>query len=180
MESIGLKIKSMRFERDLTLKDLSKKTNLSVSFLSQIERGSSSLAITSLKKIADAFNVQMSYFFEELENDNYVTKKEKQKTFQMEGSQADYVRLAGEFHDRKLEPLKVTLAPNQPYNEKFSHPGEEFYYVLEGTVTFKIEESEYILHAGEGIHFPSNKTHQWANPTSEEAVLLSVLTPVIF
>lgn len=46
----------------MTLKNLSEKTNLSISFLSQIERGSSSLAITSLKKIADAFGVPITYF----------------------------------------------------------------------------------------------------------------------
>src|SRR5690625_3968214 len=136
MDEIFQKIKQLRFEHRMTLKELSEKTDLSVSFLSQIERGSSSLAITSLKKIADAFNVQMSYFFDEVENHNYVTKKEKQKTFKMEGSYADYIRLAGQFPDKKLEPMKVTLSPNQPYTEHFSHPGGEFYYVLEGTITF--------------------------------------------
>src|SRR5690625_728695 len=180
MEKIGLKIKNMRFERNMTLKDLSEKTDLSVSFLSQIERGSSSLAITSLKKIADAFNVPMSHFFEEVENHNYVTKKEEQKPFKIEGSYAEYVRMAGQFPDRKLEPMKVTIAPNQPYTERFSHHGEEFYYVLKVTVTFKVKGQEYILNEGESINFPSEKEHQWANPTSEEAVLLSVLTPVIF
>lgn len=50
MENIHKKIKNLRLENEMTLKDLSEKTELSVSFLSQIERGSSSLAITSLKK----------------------------------------------------------------------------------------------------------------------------------
>lgn len=59
MEKIGEKIKSLRFEKGMTLKDLSLKTGLSISFLSQIERGSSSIAITSLKKIADSFNVAL-------------------------------------------------------------------------------------------------------------------------
>nr|WP_275897928.1 helix-turn-helix transcriptional regulator [Halobacillus ihumii] len=53
---------------------MSVKTDLSVSFLSQIERGSSSLAITSLKKLADAFSVPMTYFFEEPQNHNYDVK----------------------------------------------------------------------------------------------------------
>lgn len=180
MENIGVKIKNMRFNKDMTLKDLSKKTDLSVSFLSQIERGSSSLAITSLKKIADAFNVKMSFFFEEVENHSYTSKKEEQQTYKMEGSYVEYIRLAGMFPERQLEPMKVTLAPNQPYTEQFTHPGEEFYYVLKGTVIFKVEDSEYILNEGEGIHFPSEKVHQWSNPTSEEATLLVVLTPVIF
>lgn len=51
MEEIFQKIKQLRFEQGMTLKELSEKTELSVSFLSQIERGTSSLAITSLKKL---------------------------------------------------------------------------------------------------------------------------------
>lgn len=48
--NVNKKIKDLRIEKSTTLKDLSQETELSVSFLSQIERGSSSLAITSLKK----------------------------------------------------------------------------------------------------------------------------------
>ncbi len=180
MEYVNKKIKEMRLNERMTLQELSDKTELSVSFLSQIERGSSSLAITSLKKIADAFGVSMRSFFEEIENNNYMTKKEDQKPFKVEGSNVQHIRLAGEFSGRRLEPMKVTIAPHQPYTERFSHPGEEFYHVLQGTVNFKVENEEYTLHKGDTIHFPSQKEHQWSNPTSEETVLISVLTPVIF
>ncbi|MDC3413785.1 XRE family transcriptional regulator [Aquibacillus sp. 3ASR75-11] len=180
MEHIYKKIKNLRLEQGMTLKDLSEKTNLSVSFLSQIERGSSSLAITSFKKIADAFNVSMSYFFEDTENHNYAVKKGSQKPFKVEGAETTHIRLAGKFPDRRLEPLKITLVPKQKDEQQFSHPGEELYYVLKGTVIFRIENKEYVLNEGDSIHFPSEKVHQWENPTSEETILLCVLTPVIF
>lgn len=180
MENIHKKIKNLRQEKEMTLKDLSDATDLSVSFLSQIERGSSSLAITSLKKIADAFHINISYFFTEIENHNYVLHKEEQKPFKIEGSDVTHVRLAGQFSERKMEPMMVTLPPNKSFVEKYSHPGEEFYYILKGLVIFKVEEKEYILNEGDSIHFPSEKVHQWKNPTREDAVLVSVLTPVIF
>ncbi|WP_373895761.1 cupin domain-containing protein [Virgibacillus sp. CBA3643] len=180
MDYIYKKIKELRVKEEMTLKDLSEITGLSVSFLSQIERGSSSLAITSLKKIADAFNVTMSYFFEEIENNNYALRKEDQKPFTLIGSDVGYIRLAGNFREKKLEAMKVTLPPNRPYEEKTRHPGEEFYYVLKGIVIFKIENQEYVLNVGDTIHFPSGKIHQWKNPTNEESILISVLTPTIF
>lgn len=62
MDDISKKIRGLRIQKGLTLKELSEKTDLSVSFLSQVERGASSLAITSLKKIADALGVKMTYF----------------------------------------------------------------------------------------------------------------------
>ncbi|WP_099159228.1 helix-turn-helix domain-containing protein [Virgibacillus ndiopensis] len=180
MENIHKKIKNLRLENEMTLKDLSESTGLSVSFLSQIERGSSSLAITSLKRISDAFRINISYFFEEIENHNYALHKEEQKPFKIEGSDVTHVRLAGKFPERRMEPMMVTLPPNELFIERYSHPGEEFYYVLKGIVIFKIEEKEYVLKKGDSIHFPSEKVHQWKNPTNEESILVSVLTPVIF
>ncbi|WP_077302421.1 helix-turn-helix domain-containing protein [Virgibacillus pantothenticus] len=180
MENLHKKIKNLRLEKEMTLKDLSEVTGLSVSFLSQIERGSSSLAITSLKKISDAFQINMASFFEEIENHNYALHKDEQKPFTIEGSGVKHVRLAGKFPERKLEPMLVTLPPKQPFIEKYSHPGEEFYFVLKGMVIFRVEGMEYVLNEGDTIHFPSEKVHEWKNPTEESSTLLSVLTPVIF
>lgn len=180
MEEVSKEIRRLRQEKQLTLKDLSKKTELSISFLSQVERGSSSLAITSLKKIADALNVPITNFFEKVARHSYVVKKEEQEPFRIESSAAVYIRLAGEFSGRSIEPLLVDLPPGQPYDKVFSHPGEEFYYVLEGVVAFKIDDQEYIVGTGDSIHFPSHIPHYWKNPTHLNAKVLCVLTPVIF
>ncbi|MDQ0253390.1 quercetin dioxygenase-like cupin family protein/DNA-binding Xre family transcriptional regulator [Evansella vedderi] len=180
MNEVTDKIRSLRNEQKLTLKDLSEKTGLSVSFLSQVERGSSSLAITSLKKIADALEVPITDFFESHANYNYVVKTTDQKPFRIEGSTAEYVRLGGEFTGRSLEPLLVTLSPGQPYDKVFSHPGEEFYYVLDGIVLFNVDGKEYIVKAGDSIHFPSHVPHYWENPLDNDAKVLCVLTPVLF
>jgi transcriptional regulator with XRE-family HTH domain len=180
MDEIFKKIKDLRQERGLTLKDLSAKTDLSVSFLSQVERGSSSLAITSLKKIADAFEVPITQFFDSETNNNYVVKIESRKPFNIEGSSATYTRLNGEFAARSLEPLMVTLSPKQAQTQTSSHPGEEFYYVLNGAVLFNVDGEEYFLKEGDSIHFPSNVPHLWENPLNEESTIICVLTPVIF
>lgn len=61
---IGVKIKSLRKERKLTLKQIADQTNLSISFLSQVERSKSSITLESLKKISEALGVNPSYFFQ--------------------------------------------------------------------------------------------------------------------
>ncbi|UTR11997.1 XRE family transcriptional regulator [Evansella sp. LMS18] len=181
MEEVSEKIRELRTEKKLTLKGLSEKTGLSVSFLSQVERGSSSIAITSLKKISDALEVQITDFFENVSNRNFHVKQSEHHTFRIEGSLAEYTRLGGNFTGRSLEPLLVSLAPGQPSSDKvFNHPGEEFYYVIEGVVLFTVEEKEYLVKAGDSIHFPSDIPHQWENPLNTEAKVLCVLTPVLF
>lgn len=79
INEIAEKIRNLRKEKNLTLKDLGEKTGLSISFLSQVENNSSSLAITSLKKIADALNVPITYFFKSPELHKYLVKNKKEK-----------------------------------------------------------------------------------------------------
>ena len=178
---ISKRIKRLRLENGMTLKDVSEKTDLSVSFLSQIERGTTSLTITSLKKIADVFKVSMASFFEDdTSNHSYHLKAEDRKPFSIEGSAAEYCRLNGDFSNRLLEPLLVTLRPREKQNCTFSHPGEEFYYVLSGTVLFYVGEREYLVKEGDTIHFPSKVRHYWENPLPVDSILLCVLTPTIF
>ena len=115
LSEIADKIKELRKEKGYTLKDLADKTELSVSFLSQVENGSSSLAITSLKKLADAFSVPMTYFFYSMDTHNYHVKIDEQKSFKMEGLPSEFVRLSGDFSSRSLESMIVTIPGGQKH-----------------------------------------------------------------
>lgn len=66
IDDIGKKIKKLRTNKKLTLKELSEKTNLSIGFLSQLERGLTTVAIDSLTKIAKELDVSLTYFFKHL------------------------------------------------------------------------------------------------------------------
>lgn len=181
VEEIHKRIKELRLAKGFTLKEMSEVTNLSLSFLSQVERGDSSLSITSLKKISDALEVSIVSFFEEnLIDPHYKVSIDKQKPFKIKGGEQSYIRLSGSFTDRKLEPVIVTLPPKMKEDIQYSHLGEEFYYVLEGSVRFFLEESYYLVEEGETIHFPSKIPHSWDNPNDFESVILSVTTPIIF
>ena len=63
--AIGEKIKALRTAQNLTLKQLSEMTNLSIGFLSQMERGLSSIAIDTLENVANVLGVSLGSFFEE-------------------------------------------------------------------------------------------------------------------
>ncbi|KAF0822684.1 XRE family transcriptional regulator [Cytobacillus firmus] len=179
-EEISQRIRQLRMEKKLTLKEMSKRTGLSVSFLSQVERASSSIAITSLKKIADAVDVPISSFFEDYENKNYHVKADEQKPFRIEGSGAIYTRLGGEFMGRTVEPMLIVYPPGQPNEKKINHPGEEFYYVLKGVMLVEVDGKEYIIKGGDSIHFPSTTAHKMTNPLDQDAKVLCFVTPVLF
>lgn len=181
IDEIHEKIKTLRTQREITLKELSQLTGLSSGYLSMVERGTTTLTIISLKKIADAFEVEISYFFDkQVSTTKYYVNKSAQKKFRIEDSETAYIRLSGSFQNRSLEPLIVTLQPNQQKDFDDSHAGEEFYYVLKGKVRFKVDYEEFDVSEGESIHFPSYIPHDYENPLAEEAILLCVLTPILF
>lgn len=180
IDEISAKIRNLRKEKDLTLKDLGEKTGLSVSFLSQIENGSSSLAITSLKKIAEALNVEIEYFFKTPEIHNFLVKADEEKSFKIEGSNSEYVRISGDFPGRKIESMLIIIPPEQMHGTKFNHPGEEFVYVLEGSLIVNLAGTDYLVNAGDSIQYPSTIDHSWMNPLSKKTKLLSIVTPLIF
>jgi transcriptional regulator with XRE-family HTH domain len=72
--SIGERIKQIRIERKMTLANLSEKTNISVSYLSQIERDKTTPSLASLAEIASALETNLRYFFEEKGEHVFVTR----------------------------------------------------------------------------------------------------------
>lgn len=180
IDKISKKIRTLRKSKDLTLKDLSERTELSISFLSQVERGNSTLAITSLKKIATALDVPITYFFNNPEEHHFLVKKEDRKSFQMDGCQSILSRLSGTFPNRALESMIVTIQPNSNHGHAFNHPGEEFAYILEGELTITLDDEIYTLKKDDSIHYPSTKKHLWQNITNKETRVLTINTPAIF
>lgn len=179
-EKISKKIREYRRQRGITLKELSELTQLSVSFLSQVERGVSSMTITSMKRIADALNVQMKDLIDVDDNMSFVNKKDNRMLLHLEKSYISYRRLSGKFEGRKLESVLLTMEPNYYEQEVAVHEGEEFYYIMSGVATFIIDDVEYVVGEGEVIHFPSTIPHKTINKENSELVMLSVATPTIF
>jgi len=179
---IGQKIKELRTARKMTLKELSEKTGLSGGFLSQVERGLSSLGLVSMKSIADTLGVDLSHFFVTVDNcPCSVMRSYEQKVFRVDEADCTFASLAGPLEDKKLDPMIVTIPPDQSPEQivAYSHPGEEFVYVLEGTLTAFIGEKEYRLYPGDSLHVSCLTPHNWGNFTNKIVKILTVVTPSI-
>lgn len=179
MESIPESIKALRLERKLTLKELSRKTDLSVSFLSQVERGESSPAITSLNKIAEALDVHITHFFEPGRSKDFKMTLKNTEGFKVEHSPQMIYRMSSDFENRTLENYIIEIPPGIR-NEKMRHVGEEMYYVITGKLTVYVNEKQYELCTSDVIHFPSTIPHFYENKSEETTKILCVVTPTLF
>lgn len=173
MNNIGALIKKLRLEQQLTLKEVSHRTGLSISFLSQVERSKSSITLQSLSRIAEAFNVSRSYFFYDHTPKNSFYKN-KGSNLNFKDSYFIYQSLTGNMENPFFEPMLVILLQNEEKEVPSSHSGQEFVYVLEGTLTLVVEDEESLLEAGSSFHIESTIPHTWFNSSNKPVKLLYV------
>ena len=180
--SIGSKIKELRTSNKYTLKDLSEKTGLSVGFLSQVERGISSIAIDSLAKIIKVFDMELSDFFERTgTNGNDPIVRGFNLSPDLISPYIVQFVLSNRVKDFDMLPRLFQLQPLGGFEKKevemYSHVGEEFVYVLEGVVTVLMDNEKYVLYPGDSVQINSLVPHNWINQTNRTAKLLSINIP---
>lgn len=175
-EKLGDSIRTLRQKKRWTLEELSSRCELSVSFLSQVERGLSSLSISSLSAICEALDVPVSHFFAAPTNGPLVLKAGSPRSrIYLEDSQVAYSLLSGSMSDRVLEALIAEYPPH--YDPPLiTHEGEEFGYVLEGKISLQVEDKEETLTSGDSFHIFSSQLHTVRNPSEQPAKILWVLT----
>ncbi|MEL7565851.1 MAG: XRE family transcriptional regulator [Dehalobacterium sp.] len=179
---VGKKIKELRLAKEYTLKDLSERADLSIGFLSQVERGLASIAVTSLEKIAEVLEVDLGYFFAlPPKHENSVMRSYDHEVFSVEESRF-YIRLANDKEETSLEPVLINLLPSQDRESitPYSHKGEEFVYVLEGILTVFCGDEEFKLNPGDSLHMLSTVPHEWANFTNKLVKVLCISMPSAF
>ncbi len=175
MEDIGKKIRAVRQRQGVTLGELSSRCGLSIGFLSQIERGLSSLSIVSLKAICEALGIPLHEVFSYTKEPSTITKETDQPLIRITNSAVSYRYLSGAFPERVIEVLINEFPPN--YRHPLApHEGEEFGYVLEGHMILQIGEEEYPLNPGDSYHFVATKPHGYETSEQEGARVLVVTT----
>lgn len=181
--AVGKAIRTLRKEKGLSLRELSQLSGLSTGFLSMVERGRSSLALTSLNNVAKALDTDLADLFASERKVRvshplpHVSRAKEDGRLSIASSQRVYKVLSPRAPGLVFEPLLVTVGPNSDLEEPYSHEGEEFAYVIEGEMIFAVDSEEYRLGPGDSIHLLPTVPHAIRNDTEEPAKVLWVLTP---
>jgi len=180
--SVGLKIKKLRKEKNMTIADFAKKAKISSGMISQIENEKVTPTITIMWKIAQALEVSIGYFFNEENEEEIdpVVKKNYRKKILTSNSNRTYELLVPNLN-RKIEFIMLTIKENDIHHNDFiTHKGEECGLILKGKLKVVIKDKAYILEEGDSISFNSNLPHIYENETNEECISVWAMTPPTF
>ncbi len=180
---VGEKIKTLREQKGLLLKDVADRTGFSAALISQMENHLVSPSLGTLIKLAKALEVRVGDFFGESHEDPYtIVRKDEQKTVSRFASKEgvkygySYGSLGFDLKNRHMEPFIITLEPATIKTSKTStHEGEEFIYVLEGEMEVILGNHRDVLYPGDSIYYDSTIPHRVQCHQERNTKILAVL-----
>ncbi|MEE8592704.1 MAG: cupin domain-containing protein [Candidatus Bipolaricaulota bacterium] len=180
MDDIGARLRAVRKGKGWTLEVLGSKSGLSTGFLSQVERDLTTLSIVSLSAICRALSVPIESLFSSSrpigEAPSAVTRADRQLHIQIGGSPITYRYLSGQLPDSPIEELLIAEFPPQCDQQGSSHEGQEFGYVLRGSLVLDVQDEQYELKAGDSYRVEASQSHGYRTSADEGADVLMAVT----
>lgn len=176
---LGRRLRALRNARGLSLSAVAEKVGLSVSFLSAVELGQSSISVGNLFKLADAYGTTVPGLSSDYRSSqgSLLHPRDRPRYVANQGAVVieDLIASPG-----AIEAQRIEIQPNGGSEEPYAHPGEEFIYVLSGQLTFWLEEQDqYDLREGDSLYFRSTQLHRWWNDSRTPATVLWINVPIV-
>ena len=187
-KDVGDKIRSIRESLNISIDELAVRSGLDALQIQQIEENIFLPSLAPLIKIARSLGVQLGTFLDETEHLGPVVtlaeEKNKGASFSNKNLKArshmDFFALASDKAGRHMEPFIVDIKPDEANDHMLSsHEGEEFIYVLEGSIEINYGREVYVLNVGDSIYYDSVVNHNVHAHNNENARILAVVyTPL--
>lgn len=180
LSEIGDRIKSLRKDKGLSVEDLSGMTGFTPELLSKIESQEVLPQLGTVMKLSKALDAAMGGLLSGEGDKPYaITRMGDRQTVSRSTTKAGqqqlyaYKGLAAGVKGRHMEPLIVQLQESTQ-KETSQHSGEEFIYVLQGTVVLEIGSERHELEPGDSAYYASGSPH-WLTAKEDKATILAVL-----
>jgi transcriptional regulator with XRE-family HTH domain len=198
LRQLGLRVRELRRLQGLTTRELAERANVSASTVSQIETGTTSPSVVSLRRIAAGLGVPLAEFFLDgrVGGSPSASSRDARLTGATSGSRRGVVEIVRRDQRKRLqfpgshmyelltpnlrwdiEFLLVELEAGHPPVESMAHPGQECALVLAGTMHVIVGNEEYVLEAGDSVALDSSIPHRIENRGAEKVVQISAITP---
>ena len=169
---VGKKIKKARLEKKISFDQLANETGFSIDYIKAIEAGNKTPPVGTLLQIARALEIDSGTLLKADES----KMKRRIKAYTKRTDNYAYTTLTPGAENKHLKAFLVTIDPMQDHvGVGYQHEGEEFNYILEGTVEVKVGDHINKLKTGDSLHFNSGISHNLRNIGKKEAKLLVVI-----
>jgi len=179
----GTKLKHARLTRQLRLKDIAARAGCSESMLSKIENDKVAPSVGLLHRIVSALGTNVSTLFEPTP-ESFVTRAGTRPVLNRScGGEQSEVSL--ELLTPVPSPLLFqsgihTVPPHASSDGLVEHEGEDFGYILQGTLELYVGNETFLLGEGDTFYFPSTLPHAYRNPGDTLTRVLWFNTPPTF
>ena len=175
---IEKKLKGLRIMKNLTQEELADRAELSKGFISQIERNLTSPSISTLMDILQCLGTDLKEFFSDSEDSQIVFRKSDyfEKTDVELKNTIQWI--IPNAQKNTMEPIYLTLEAGGSTCPDTPHEGEEFGYILQGTVSIHLGNKTYKAKKGESFYYTADKTHFLSSKNG--ATLIWVSSPPSF
>ena len=171
--SFGHRMRDAREKMGISIEDLALETGYVHENLSAVEEGRSVPPVSLVLQLSRALKMNM----DEPDSDGKSTAaRRRTRGHKMRVDSYAYTVLSKPGTDKHLRSYLVNVDANTEHKGvEYHHEGEEFEYVLSGSVTVQVGDNITKLAKGESIHFNSGLRHKLSNPNPEPAELLVVI-----
>lgn len=178
--NIGRKLKELRTLKGLTQAELADRAELSKGFISQMERNLTSPSIATLIDILQCLGTDLKEFFSDSHEEQVVFKKNDyfEKNDTELGNKIEWI--IPNAQKNNMEPIRLTLQPGGSTYPDMPHEGEEFGYVLQGSLSIHLGNQIFHAKKGESFYFQPSKKHYITSDSKTGAVFIWVSTPPSF
>lgn len=177
---IGAKLKELRIAKGLTQEELADRSELSKGFISQLERDLNSPSIATLVDILQCLGTDLQEFFAE-STEEQIVFHDSDYFEKLDGELKNKIEwIIPNAQKRIMEPIRLTLEPGGSTYPDLPHEGEEFGYVLRGTINIHLDHKIYKAKKGESFYFTAGKQHYITAGPKTGAEIIWVSTPPNF
>jgi transcriptional regulator with XRE-family HTH domain len=163
--NVGNRLRELREERNISMRKLATKSGLSANALSMIERGKTSPSVSTLYKLAEAMEVDITAFFGEPPERQSIVLMRASERPRVAFQRGVWEDLGGSNFIGRMEPFILTLENGGASGPSaMIHSGHEFVLCLRGTLEYQVEDQVYLLEPGDSLIFAAKLRHRWRNP----------------
>lgn len=177
--NIGQKLRDLRKKHGLTQEELADRSELSKGFISQLERDMTSPSIASLEDILQCLGTSLSEFFQEEKEEEQIVFSEEDYFVKEDLQDRNQIRwIIPNAQKNMMEPIHLILEPGGRTCPDNPHEGEEFGFVLQGSVEIHLGKRVCLARQGDSFYYVSDCPHYISS--KEGAELLWVAAPPSF